>query len=58
MNGNIQSNIVEEWLNGEISDDVNLLNYLKMGYAFSKINKNELKINSYFDLVELSITFE
>lgn len=58
MNENIQTNTVEGWLNGEISDTESLSNYLKMGYAFSKINKNELKINSYFDLVELSITFD
>lgn len=58
MNGHHQINISESWLNGDITVDQNLINYLKMSYAHAKLNHSELKFRHYFDLIELSTTFE
>ncbi|HED3076162.1 TPA: NTPase KAP [Citrobacter amalonaticus] len=52
------SNIPELWMEGELSNDESLSNFIKMGYAKSKYDKTELKIHQYFDLIELSTTFD
>lgn len=58
MSGNRQINISEGWLNGDITADHNIINYLKMSYAHAKLNDSELKFRHYFDLIELSTTFD
>lgn len=56
--GTRPSNTPEQWMNGELSPDESLTNYIKMGYAHSRYNESELKIHQYFDLIELSTTFD
>ncbi|HFK3990069.1 TPA: P-loop NTPase fold protein [Citrobacter freundii] len=58
MDGNRQFNTVEGWLNGDITDHKDVSNFLKLGYALNKLNNTELKFGNYFDLIELSTTFE
>ncbi|EPE9323938.1 KAP family P-loop NTPase fold protein, partial [Enterobacter asburiae] len=58
MSGNRQINITEGWLNGDITAEHSLINFLKMSYAHAKLNDSELKFRHYFDLIELSTTFE
>ena len=53
-----QSDIPEDWLNSYLNDDGYLSTYLKMGYAYSRVNKSGLNIEQYYDLIELSTTFE
>jgi len=52
------SNTPELWMDGDLSNEESLSNFLKMGYAQSRYNENELKIHHYFDLIELSTTFD
>lgn len=52
------SNTPEQWMEGELSTEESLANYIKMGYARSRYHESELKINQYFDLIELSTTFD
>ncbi|WP_420300309.1 KAP family P-loop NTPase fold protein [Enterobacter sp. BNK-8] len=56
--GTRPSNTPELWMEGELSSDESLTNFLKMGYARSKHYENELKIHHYFDLIELSTIFD
>lgn len=58
MSGNRQINITEGWLNGDITAEHSLINFLKMSYAHAKLSDSELKFRNYFDLIELSTTFE
>ncbi|MDO2431285.1 P-loop NTPase fold protein [Enterobacter bugandensis] len=58
MSGNRQINITEGWLNGDINVERSLINFLKMSYAHAKLSDSELKFRHYFDLIELSTTFE
>ncbi|MDA6574783.1 NTPase KAP, partial [Escherichia coli] len=51
-------NTPELWMEGELSQEESLANFLKMGYAKSRYNESELKIHQYFDLIELSTTFD
>lgn len=53
-----QSNTPGRWMEGELSTNESLANFLKMGYAKSRYNESELKIHQYFDLIELSTTFD
>lgn len=53
-----QSDIPADWLNSYLNDDGYLSTYLKMGYAYSRVNKSGLNIEQYYDLIELSTTFE
>ncbi|EGI1281584.1 TPA: NTPase KAP, partial [Escherichia coli] len=48
----------EQWLEGYLTADETLVNFLKMGYALRRLENNELKIHQYFDLIELSTTFD
>ncbi|MGK3372890.1 KAP family P-loop NTPase fold protein, partial [Citrobacter youngae] len=56
--GKQPSNTPERWMGGELSTNESLENFLKMGYAKSRYNESELKIHQYFDLIELSTTFD
>lgn len=58
VHGARPSNTPELWMDGELSNDESLVNFLKMGYAQSRYHESELKIHQYFDLIELSTTFE
>lgn len=58
MDGDRQINTVDGWLNGDVTDYKDVSNFLKLGYARSKLKNNELKFDNYFDLIELSTTFE
>ncbi|EMX4846606.1 NTPase KAP [Escherichia coli] len=51
-------NTPELWMEGELSQEESLANFLKMGYAKSRYDESELKIHQYFDLIELSTTFD
>lgn len=52
------NDIPERWMDGELSTTESLMNFIKMGYAHSRLNETELKIHQYFDLIELSTTFD
>lgn len=56
--GTRPSNTPQLWLDGELSNEESLVNFLKMGYAESRLNGSELKIHQYFELIELSTTFD
>lgn len=56
--GKQPGNTPERWMEGELSTNETLENFLKMGYAKSRYYESELKIHQYFDLIELSTTFD
>ncbi|MBT1869355.1 KAP family NTPase [Enterobacter mori] len=57
-NGNNNNDTPYEWLNGSLSTDGSISNFIKMAYAWSKAKNKGLKLEHYFDLIELSTTFE
>ena len=48
----------EEWWDGGLNDDGTLPTFLKMGWAKNKSFDCSLTLDQYYELIELSTTFE
>lgn len=48
----------EEWTEGGLTHDNSLDTFLRMGWASTKKYEDSLTLSQYFDLIELSTTFE
>ncbi|EKM5717657.1 hypothetical protein PU309_001516 [Enterobacter cloacae] len=51
-------NYPEPWINGGISIEQTLDNFLKIGWALRKRYDTSLYLSQYYDFIELSTTFE
>lgn len=52
------SQYFESWMDGGLSTDESLDNFLKIGWALTKSHDVSLSLAQYYDLIELSTTFE
>lgn len=55
---NINDQYPETWVNGGLIADNSLETFLKMGWASTKGYETSLTLPQYYDLIELSTTFE
>ncbi|MBT1905105.1 KAP family P-loop NTPase fold protein [Enterobacter kobei] len=51
-------NYPEPWMNGGITAEQTLENFLKIGWASRKRYESSLNLSQYYDFIELSTTFE